>query len=216
MNGSRGFTLVELLVTMAIATLLLGLATQLIQGTNRLSQSSVTTSAGLEHVQQAANIVADEVRRAYRVLAPGSSSNLGSAASGAPTTAGTGLLVLLGPAVPGAGCTTSYELTAYYFVDRSALTSGDQWVSLPADAANDSKRVMLQYRVCTASGSFPTSAPGGGTLRVVTDYLGTGTFTYSGVNNRNVTLTLAASQTVLGKTITGATITTVALARNIY
>lgn len=216
---SAAFTLVELLITMAIAVLILGLASQLIHGTNRLSQLSVAQSNGIEHVQQAANVVADDVRRAYRIAASGQTVNLNAVATGAAATAGTDQLVLTARAVRNGDCHTAgiyYEYVAYFFAPRSTVTTGGEWVSVAPDPANDARRVLMQYVACTNIGTVPTTPPTGGTLRVVADYLGTGTFAYAGIGQRRVTLTLAATQTVLGKTATGSTVTTVAVSRNIY
>lgn len=219
MSRVAAFTLVELLITLAIAALILGLASQLIHGTNRLSQLSVAQSTGIEHVQQAANVVADDVRRAYRIAASGQPVGVDAVAPGASATAGADQLVLTARAVKDGDCDRAgiyYEYVAYAFVTRSAVTGGGEWTSVAPDPANEARRVLVQYVACTNVGTVPTTPPVGGTLRIVSDYLDTGTFAYAGVGQRRVTLTLAAGQMVLGRATTGRTITTVAVSRNIY
>ncbi|THF86027.1 prepilin-type N-terminal cleavage/methylation domain-containing protein [Deinococcus sp. KSM4-11] len=219
MNRVAAFTLIELLVAMAIGVLILGLVFALVQSTSHVTQQSVSTSAGIEHLQQTSNVVADDVRRAYTLLPPGQAAPVGTDATGAPAVAGPDLLALVVPADPGGSCTTAFEYIVYYVVLRSSVTSGSVWSTLPTDPANADKRVLMQYRACTPGGTLPSAAPAGGLVRVVADLLGTATFDTcceTAVDHaRQVTLTLAAAQTIGNQTVTSRTITTVAVSRNV-
>ncbi|WP_309571200.1 prepilin-type N-terminal cleavage/methylation domain-containing protein [Deinococcus sp.] len=214
-----GFTLIELLVTMVIGILILGLVFALVQSTSHVTQQSVSTSAGIEHLQQTSNVVADDVRRAYSLLPPGNAAPVSAAATGAPELAGPDLLALVAPADPGGTCATAFEYVVYYVVPRSSVTGGSVWASLPTDTANNDKRVLMQYRACTPGSAIPTAAPAGGIVRVVADLLGTATFDTccetAADHARQVTVTLAAAQTIGGNTVTSRTITTVAVSRNV-
>lgn len=216
-----GFSLVELLITMAIAVLILLVSTQFLHSTNSVSSNSVSRSAGINHVQQAANIVADDVRRALFIVAPATAPYLGTAVTGAPTTTGTSMLALYTGKTTGSRCSTDYEYNVYYFVARSAASAStvSEWSSVTPDPANTAQKVLMQFSACVTFPDPTKAVPSDELVRVITDYIGVGSFDYTpSVTGkfRRVTLNLTATQVVLGATTTGAPIVTVATARNIF
>ncbi|THF71653.1 prepilin-type N-terminal cleavage/methylation domain-containing protein [Deinococcus sp. Arct2-2] len=214
MNGKAGFTLVELLIAMALSLVVFGIASQLMQSSSQFSQLSIANSSGIRDAQMAANVIADDVRRAVSIGNPGTLIDLGSAATGAPGAIGNNLLVLTSSAVVGGRCTTPFEFTAYYFVLRSALASADEWTRPVSDANNGSQRVLVQYSAC-ADKTDTTATLTNGQVRLTTDFLGQGSFTYAGLNSRRVTLNLQAAKSIRGRTVSGAPIALTVFARNI-
>lgn len=219
MKRTTAFTLIELLITMVIGVLILGVVFAIVQSASRVTLQSVSTSAGIEHLQQTSNVVADDVRRAYKLLPSGQAAPVSAAATGAPGLAGPDLLALVVPADRGGTCKTAFEYLVYYLVPRRAVSSGSVWATLRPDPANDDKRVLMQYRACTPRGVLPSAAPAGGIVRVVADLLGTATFDTccetAADHARQVTVTLSAAQTIGGRTVASRTITTVAVSRNV-
>lgn len=221
MNRSHGFTLVELLVALVIGVFILILASQLLQGTNRVSTSSVAMSGGLNHVQQAANIIADDVRRSQFIVASGATPYIGTGAAGAPTQAGASLLAMYTGAIDTSRCfpTTPFEYTVYYVVPRSSVTTGSEWTTVASDSANTTQKVLMQFSACATFPDPSKAVLSDEQVRVISDYLGTATFAYKASATgkpRQITLSLTATQVILGKTSTGRAIDTVATSRNIF
>ncbi|THF88380.1 prepilin-type N-terminal cleavage/methylation domain-containing protein [Deinococcus sp. KSM4-11] len=226
---ANGFTLVELLIVSVLATLILLVASQFLQSTNKVSTASVTTSGGINHVQQGANVVADDVRRALYIVAPGATPYLSTLAVGAPTTgspavtkAGADVLALYAGKSVGTRCTgatENYEYVVYYLTTRSNVTTGSEWSTVATDGLNTNQKVLMQFSACVNVLDPAAAVTTQETLRVVSDYLGAGSFTYtasSTMKYRRVTLTLTPQQNIVGQTVAANPVTTIATARNIY
>ncbi|GHF48681.1 prepilin-type N-terminal cleavage/methylation domain-containing protein [Deinococcus metalli] len=226
---ASGFTLIELLIVAVLATMILLVASQLLLNTNKISTSSVATSGGINHVQQGANVLADDVRRALYIVAPGATPYLSTVAVGVPTSgspavtkAGADVLAMYTAKSVGTRCTASgedYEYVVYYLATRSSATSGSEWSTVPADQLNASQKVLMQFSACVNVLDPATAVTSKERLRVVSDYLGAGSFVYKAsatLKYRQVTISLTPSQNIPGKTVTAGAIVTIATARNIY
>ncbi|ACO45087.1 prepilin-type N-terminal cleavage/methylation domain-containing protein [Deinococcus deserti] len=227
---ANGFTLLELLIVMGLGTLILVVASQLLMSTNKVSTSSVAMSSGVNHVQQGANVVADDVRRALNIVAPGQTPYLSTLAVGAPTggspavtPTGADVLALYTAKSVGTRCTgpaENYEYVVYYFTARSNATSGSEWSTVAPDARNTGQKVLMQFSACVTVLDPASAVTSQEMLRVVSDYLGAGSFAYPGISTtgkyRRVVLSLTPKQNVLGQAVTASPITTVATARNIH
>lgn len=201
MRDSRaGFTLVELLVAMFITGLLGIITIQFFTSTSRgmNEQTYIATQTGA--VQRTLGVIGDDIRRAETVVSSGLATVLpmGSLSVTPPAATGTQRLDLYVVTPAGSECTTAYEYRSYFTVARSTLTGTtvNTWLRLPADSANDTRSVLLQYLGCAAN---LTTVPTFSGVRVVSDYINTLTITQTGAGA--VTVSVQSARTLNGRTL---------------
>lgn len=178
-----GFTLVELLLAMAIALMLLGLVLALVTGTNRLSGSLASSALSQQELLNAQELLGSRVREAAFIVPSGTSVTLPDTAktrnlSGSSTTvvgtAATPMLALVLPprtapttSSPNCNLTVSppvtqecYRFAAYYPVRRSAwLAATVSGTTLDTDypgasSANDAAWVLVEFMAFYANGAL--------------------------------------------------------------
>ena len=203
MSPAQGFTLIELLVVMAIlgviGTLIISFFTTTSQSVTE--QTRVASQTG--QIQRALGLIADDIRRADKLVVTGSATPLDFGGIGVTTPAQTGAsrldLYVLRPASGSPCATTSgYEYRSYFTVARGALTTGSMnaWVRLPEDTDNAARNVLLQYVGCADT---LTGNPTYGSLRPVVDHVGNLTFTQTA---SNVSVALQGQRQIGARTFT--------------
>lgn len=208
-----------MLVAIAIGAIIIIVSSQFMSTSNTVSSTSVTTSASVRSVQQTEDLIADDVRKATGILPAGTAVSI-AGTIGAPSTTGSSMLAMVVPTTSFCGSFQKFEYVLYYFTDRSNIsvandTSATEWTYLYRDTTNDTKKVLVQLRADTCNfkpaGATLTSTP---VLRLIADYISTGSFTLSSTGGRQVLISMQTTQTVQGKSIIGPLVTTTAISRN--
>lgn len=184
-----GFTLVELLIGMALALIVLFAASNLLTSSSRSATDLQGRNELLEESQIAQNYVAGQVREAAFVFPAGTTLNLGTGYTTARpgggawvvgATAAPIVAFVRSPRVSG-NCATDaeacYKFMAYYPVRRSFWASNATGSNNPGpDPANADRWVLVEYRsnyatkpALAALGSSYTPPSGEG--RLLLDYV---------------------------------------------
>lgn len=196
-----GFTLVELLIAILIVGLLSTfIANFFIQSTQTINQQGyVSTQTAV--VQRAVGLIGDDVRRAEKIIPPGTALSLGVAVASnlnAPATTGPDRIDIYIVKPVGSPCTLAtddYEVRSYFTVTRAAaVSSTDTWVQLPDDPLNSAQKVLIQYKGCAANQS---TSPSNGVLRLVSDYVNTFTLGYPSATGASIDM--QAARTLQGQ-----------------
>lgn len=213
--NTRGFTLLEVLVSIAIAGILLTTLMSFMSSTNDTAAQTAQASTALRELQNGGAILADDVRLARLIYPAARSITLDSAYPATVTNPATGtniwetqptgtFFAMILPSGAGNCSGTTSEFVAYYLIRRSSLTNLPltDWGNPGPDPANDDKFVLMRYGTCLSSApastaSLPTSVSGG-EGRLVVDYVGT-----AGMNitPSQVTATLVGLRTVKGRDV---------------
>lgn len=184
MRGNAGFTLVELLVGMAITGILLALLGNFLIESARTVAVADVRSEALAEVTLTQQLIASRIRQAWWVAPPNSTMRIPdfraqnptggggfdwTVAGGANTTLTSHhILILILP--PGSSphlpaLNNQYQLYAFYPVQRAALTAGyaatnPNHPERPAnDPGNPGTWVLMQYRATV--GTDPPTLPAG-------------------------------------------------------
>lgn len=211
MTRSGGFTLLEVLVALAVASMLLLGAVNYFGTTVPVVANTAVRAEEVRELQNVANVVADDVRKATQIWSSRASFDMDTTlAPGAPTASGQ-LVAMISPATTCASVANAYDFVAYYFAPRSSVVGRGEWISPEPDTANASTVVLMQYRACareTASGWELTND----VVRFVADYLGSGSFGYA--DDNRVDISMSGRRTLRGRTFTTPAVTLSAYARN--
>lgn len=190
-----GLTLVELLVGIALMSIVVGALTSFFQQTTRSSMQSAARADLQQETLNTQQLITGRLKEAYLVFPAGTAVNFGSGGlSKNPVTStfnwtvGTHpiLALVLPPRMPGATCGSTldasdgcYRFFAYYGIDRSQWISSAPQANQPqADSANTSAWVLAEYRdfypgVTTppASATVPNSSAGTAQINLLSDYV---------------------------------------------
>ncbi|WP_027482322.1 prepilin-type N-terminal cleavage/methylation domain-containing protein [Deinococcus pimensis] len=203
-----GFTLLELLVSMAIFSIIGLVLVQIFSSSGRLAKQATVYSGNLQDLQAAANIVADDVRRATDIRDEGETHPFASIAPGIPTNTGQYLLLTATPKPSESDCTTAYVLNGYYLTARKNFTTPSSIVTdylllTSGGTANDDNYVLMKLEGC-ASKSSTTWVYSDVRLRFVADNLTPATFTYTDAPSglpSGITVSFASERIVRGSTV---------------
>lgn len=138
-SPTAGFTLLELLVAMAVATVISLAAFQLMTSSQQVTDLTVNQSARIEDLQSVAALVADDVRQTH-VISDSLDVPLWTGILGGVQS------LTLTLKVP--GCVVSQ--VAYVTVPRANLTGVgvSEWLRVATDAANNTQRALIRATRC--------------------------------------------------------------------
>ena len=162
MKKSQGFTLIEMLIGMAIFGILMLAFTQIFGGSLKASSQINSRNELVSEGQIAQQLVASRLQSAYYVYPPGTSVQLTdngftakNTVNGANTyiwRVGTNpfIAIILPPTTAGT-CTSSFtkacfSFYAYYPVLRSVLIAENKSIAPDADPNNASVWILMEYR----------------------------------------------------------------------
>ena len=195
MKKSQGFTLIEMLIGMAIFGILMLAFTQIFGGSLKASSQINSRNELVSEGQIAQQLVASRLQSAYYVYPPGTSMQLTSSGFTAKNTVngadtytwrvGTNpfifVAMILPPTVAGT-CTSGFtdacfSFYAYYPVLRSVLIDKQKDIAPDADPNNASIWILMEYRANLIDGvnrsnnllASPPSDPNGTFMTVTTN-----------------------------------------------
>lgn len=209
---ARGFTLLEVLVAIALAGVLLGTLMNFLTSTNNAAAQAAQAAQALREIQMGGAILADDVRLARVIYPAAQFLTLNSAYPATVRNPETGtnvwetkstgsFVAMVLPSDAGQPCaTTGLEFVAYYLIPRVNLTSLPltDWGNPGPDPANDDTNVLMRYSTCVSTvAPLPTNLSGG-EGRLVIDYLES-----AGMNitSSQVTATMVGTRTVGGREV---------------
>jgi len=183
--NTRGFTLLEVLVSITVAGILLGALVTFLSSTNSSAARAAQAAQALRELQTGAAILADDVRLARAIYPAAQSLTLDSAYPATVRNPETGtnvwetkptgsFVAMILPSDAGQPCAaTTLEFVAYYLVQRSSLTSLplSDWGNPGPDPENDATNVLMRYSTCVTSVSPLPVSVSGGEGRLVIDHL---------------------------------------------
>lgn len=212
MRREAGFTLLEVLVALAVSSVLLVGAVRYFGTTVPMAANTAVRADGVRELQNVANVVADDVRKATQIWSSRATFDMDTTlAPGAPTVSGQ-LVAMISPPTTCTSVANAYDFVAYYFAPRSSVVGQGEWISPEPDAANTDTVVLMQYRACARENTTGGWDLTNDVVRFVADYLGSGSFGYA--DDNRVDITLSGRRTLRGRTFTTPAVTLSAFARN--